>query len=732
MTSGIETAIIANTLYISGLTLLLRRRHNTPAHRILFNIATAAINVYLYGSIYSALGDVEKYVLPVLGIAFTFFLSNSLFIATAIALTANEHFFSIWKNYSKLALDFLLSGCAAAIIAHFIPLLFPNSSMARSAGPVLLAPFIGAVYMINKVNRSKALAAEQHLADQESLYFRTVGTLALAVDAKDQTTYGHIRRVRAYAMGLSKLCDITDANELKAIEYGSLLHDIGKLAIEDYILNKPGRLNPQEFEKMKLHSTAGDEILQQVEFPFPVAKYVRYHHERWDGKGYPDGLKGTEIPLGARILSVADAFDAIRSTRPYKSSFGIHDSIELLRSQSGLSYDPMLVNLFIDHIEELEAAADEASNNISELSFRKYYNNAPPPIDPSLSRPDALSTCSSLEQLVAIFELCANVAKILPLVDSLTIIARRIKLLIPHDLCAFYICQNDDSVKLDYCCGLLSELVRENRLNLGKAISGWVAAYKRPMLNTNPGPDFEGLSKDLRIFNDTMVVPILFEEECLGTISLYSIHSSFFTTTNVALLQLIANQLSSLFGIHNRADATQSSNIDPVTQTHRISYLSLAGSHILANSALSQSPLSLVSLEIRNFSHYLSLYGASVADLILRDVSNILRSELRETDILVRFGTSGFIALLPGVSNSQAIRYMYRLIQQIRSKSISVSPSHSLSISCFFGIASYPNDGSTLFDLMNAAHKFLRDQSNLSNGQLSGPEGNVLEFPPRS
>src|SRR5437773_10993027 len=130
----------------------------------------------------------------------------------------------------------------------------------------------------------------------------------MAVDAKDHTTYGHIRRVRAYAMVLAKLRGITDAAELMAIETGSLLHDIGKEASDDYILNKPGRLSKQEFEKMKTHAPVGHEILQQIKFAFPVAEYVRYHHARWDGTGYPDGLKGEAIPLGARIISISDAF----------------------------------------------------------------------------------------------------------------------------------------------------------------------------------------------------------------------------------------------------------------------------------------------------------------------------------------------------------------------------------------------------------------------------------------
>jgi putative nucleotidyltransferase with HDIG domain len=260
--------------------------------------------------------------------------------------------------------------------------------------PFIAAPFISVVWGWNKLNKAKAMEAERHLKEQEELYMRTVESLALAVDAKDQTTYGHIRRVKVYATGLAKLIGIKNLDELKAIETGALLHDIGKLAIDDYILNKPGRLSKQEFEKIKMHATAGDEILQQIRFPFPVAKYVRYHHERWDGQGYPDGLKGEEIPLGARILSVADAFDAIRFSRPYKLSIVQDEAVEILRSQSGTVYDPKLVKLFIEHIAALEEAAAKESQSVPELSFRKYFEK----VDQAISAADVSVSGLSVPQ----------------------------------------------------------------------------------------------------------------------------------------------------------------------------------------------------------------------------------------------------------------------------------------------------------------------------------------------
>ncbi|PYV81520.1 MAG: hypothetical protein DMG05_29845, partial [Acidobacteria bacterium] len=371
MLYGASPAIVANTLYITFQTLLLRHKHKVVLYRVVFNVAAAVVNVWIYSSVYYLLNptrshSLEDVILPTFGLAVAFFVSNSFLVAIAIALSTGTNIFSFWyENYRSLILDFMVSACAGAFIV-----LFQGLNM---MAPLLVAPFVGAVWGINKLNKAKAMEAEQHLKEQEELYLRTVESLGLAVDAKDQTTYGHIHRVRAYAMGLARFCGIKDKNELMAIETGSLLHDIGKLAIDDYILNKPGKLSKQEFEKMKMHAPAGHEILQQIKFPFPVAEYVRYHHERWDGSGYPDGLKGEAIPLGARIISISDAFDAIRSARPYKLSFNIQNSTDLLRAQAGTMYDPHLVEIFVQHLDELEAGATKASEKTPQLAFRKYF-----------------------------------------------------------------------------------------------------------------------------------------------------------------------------------------------------------------------------------------------------------------------------------------------------------------------------------------------------------------------
>jgi len=720
-------ATLCHTLFAS----IIVPKPRASSYKVVFNTSSMICGALLYSEIYRALnpdlsGDPRWMLLPAAVLMITFFLFNSLVTSVAISWATRASISQFWiKNCLPLSIQFSLSTVFAVIIVAF--------SYFNDYVPFGVAPLVGLVWGWAKINKSKTLEAEKHLKEQEQLYLRTVETLALAVDAKDQTTYGHIRRVRAYALGLAKLAGVTDANELKAIETGSLLHDIGKLAIEDYILNKPGRLSKREFEKMKMHATAGDEILQEVQFPFPVARYVRYHHERWDGTGYPDGLKGDEIPLGSRILAIADAFDAIRSTRPYKSAFGIHDSVELLRTQAGSNYDPRLVELFVGHIEELETAADEAAKNISELSFRKYFESIESTVARTNAFPlDQTQSTTALEELVRLLEFCGGVGRSLVLADALPIVARHLKQIVPYDACAFFMYRENDSVRAEYACGGFAAPLQGMSIGLGKGISGWVAAYKRPMVNTSPALEFQGTTRDFTPLKDALVVPLVQEGECLGTISLYACEALVYSQTHLSLLQTVAEQVAPLVRDACVADKPEGESlVDPVTATYRVAYLSVAGTPLLAHAAKTQTPLSLVHIEIRNFSHNVSLYGPGMGDSILRKVADTLRSELRQTDILVRFGHDGFVALLPGVRSLQAARYVHRVQQQIKSAPMNVTPGNALFVNCQAGIASYPDDGSTLPALLQTAQRVLIENARLASPQVSGSEGNVLEFPPR-
>ena len=729
MMCGTGPAILANALYMTYLTFLLRKKTHTPTYRITFNIAVAIINVALCGIVYHMLAPADSYSLesilvPAFGLALTFFFSNSILVATAIALSSNSRIVEVWnKNYLPLSLDFFVAATAGTSIALF--------KGGNSYLPLLAAPFLAAIWGINKINRAKAIDAKIHLQEQEQLYLRTVESLALAVDAKDQTTYGHIRRVRAYALGLAKLSGITDKNELMAIETGSLLHDIGKLAVEDYILNKPGKLSKQEFEKMKKHSEAGDEILRQIKFPFPASNYVRSHHERWDGRGYPDGLKGEEIPLGARILAIADAFDAIRSSRPYKLSFGLRDSTELMRAQAGTVYDSHLIDLFIGHLEELESEAQGVVKNLPELSFRKYFEkvdrSATSANIPSPSQPDA----GNLAELVQLFEFCTSLGRYMDLSDILPTISSRIARLIPYTTCAIYANNGDDSLSIIHVAGKFAKNLEGVNTSMGKGISGWVAAYKRPIINTAPSLDFQGLPGDFTGLTDALIVPLLIDGVCAGTISLYAEPPISYDHKHLDMMEAIASALAPLIDRQKNSMAGSQSReiIDPITKTYRIAYLAVMGSQFVGLAEKNQSPLTLLCLNVKNLAQTVNLYGSSIGDSILQKVADCLRAELRETDVLVRYGHSGFAALLPGVRSDQALRCTQRMQQQLRSASSGNFFGHNIFIECQTAVASYPTDGKSIFALLQSAMRSMTSPSLLMHSK--DDDAQVIEFPPR-
>src|SRR6185436_17570388 len=207
---------------------------------------------------------------------------------------------------------------------------------------MISVPILAITYFTYKVYTERVETSNRHAEQVADLHLKTIEALAIAIDAKDEVTHDHVRRVQIYATGLARLFGLSEP-EIEALKAGALLHDIGKLAVPDYILNKPGALTPAEFEKMKIHTIVGAEILERVGFPYPVVPVVRHHHERWDGRGYPDGLRGDEIPITARILTLADSFDAMREDRNYRKAMTREQAVGLLNEGSGIVFDPNFV-----------------------------------------------------------------------------------------------------------------------------------------------------------------------------------------------------------------------------------------------------------------------------------------------------------------------------------------------------------------------------------------------------
>src|SRR3954467_8964700 len=321
-------------------------------------MASLVLTVKAAGFAYTLLGGVtatsELSLLtipkPLVGAATTYFVFNTLLIATAIGLSTRQSIGRVWnENFLWSAPRYFVGAGAAAIAASVI-------DQGGYWWASLVAAPLYLTYRTYKVYMGRIQDQQRHVAQVSDLHLATIEALALAIDAKDQTAQSHIRRVQVYAAGIARALGMTD-NEIQGVKTAALLHDIGKLAVPEHILSKPGPLTQEEFQKIRIHPQVGAEIISGVPFPYPVAPLILSHHERFDGKGYPAGLKAEDIPLGARILSVVDYFDALMSERPYHKAMSFEAAIGLLRQESGKALDPRVVQMFLGLLPTLEPQA---------------------------------------------------------------------------------------------------------------------------------------------------------------------------------------------------------------------------------------------------------------------------------------------------------------------------------------------------------------------------------------
>src|SRR5262245_541937 len=379
-------------------------------YRALFNMTAPAISIWIAAQLLFSIAGIQPLfkqqssvntlLLPLLIFAVVYFGLNSWLIALAVSFEKRCSTYRIWReNFLWLSLNYF-SGASVALLL----VVYTRDVDLRFIG--VIVPLLLVLYFTFKTTMGRVEDANNHLQQLNRLYLSTIETLAMAIDAKDQITHGHIRRVQRYAVGLARNVGVSDETLIKAIEAAALLHDMGKLAVPEYILNKPGKLTPAEFEKMKAHATVGADILGAVDFPYPVVPIVRHHHENWNGTGYPAGIKSTDIPIGARILSVVDCFDALTSDRPYRPRLSDEEALAILVERRGTMYDPLIVDTFVRVYKDIapEAQASASRNAFTEIttSFQTSHSEADAPqLDKIAAGADEMQTVYEVARAVA-------------------------------------------------------------------------------------------------------------------------------------------------------------------------------------------------------------------------------------------------------------------------------------------------------------------------------------------
>jgi putative nucleotidyltransferase with HDIG domain len=513
----------AVTAAVDGLVLSSQfGRSYKTAYRILFNVATSAISIWLAAHLFFALAGSQIVLsgswsavrlmayLALFGTV-NYFVNTGL-VALAIALERHipayqvwrEHFLGLWVTY--------FGGVLATLPLVMI-------STVRQLGALEILVLIVPLPLILQTTFRHALGRAQdqlaHLNQVNRVYVQVIETLATTIDAKDQVTHDHIRRVQSEALRLAQRLGVHDDLELQAIKAAALLHDVGKISVPEHILNKPGRLSPSEFEVMKRHAPAGADILSVVGFPYPVVPIVRHHHENWDGTGYPDGIKGEAIPIGARIISVVDCFDALTSDRPYRPRLDTPTALEMIVARSGTMYDPRVVETFLQMHDlgagrAATAAAGGAASEAAAVSVASGGGAT-------------AASDRGLQDLRAISDLGRAIAAAASDQQWADTLWSHLRARMPATSLVFYRYeQASDTIVAAHAAGTDADTLRGARIAVGDRLSGWVAATRETIANSDARLDLDEAQRDRSPLRSALAVPIEADGRLLGVLSLYA------------------------------------------------------------------------------------------------------------------------------------------------------------------------------------------------------------------
>ena len=596
-------------------------------HRLVFNVSVLVISIWLASQgffllaginprapVYDSLAD---FILPLYLFTTCTFILNSGLIAIALSFERKQPAFRIWREqFLWLSLNYFGGASVAAVLVVY-------AKEMDWAVIGIIVPLLAISYLTFRTTLGRLADANSHLHALNDLYISTIETLAMAVDAKDQVTSGHIRRVQKYALGLAGALGVNEEKQIKAIEAAALLHDMGKLAIPEYILNKPGRLTPLEFDRMKLHAGIGADILSSIEFPYPVIPIVRHHHENWDGSGYPDGIRGTTIPLGARILSVVDCFDALTSDRPYRPKLASGEALQIVMARRGSMYDPVVVDAFASNLQRLEEAARDLGPESATLRQIAELNN--PASFPSLQTSVGALEASSLRipETEWIRGLSGNIdlANLAPVTLGLAAGS------LPTSGCAIYVVEKDKSTLVTASvAGLIPRHYLGTKTDFGRRICGWVAANKVTAVNSIAALDMDHES-GTRGLSSSIASPILdSNEHVIGVVAFYSETPNIYSQDHQLTTEAVARALSTAV-----LRATEESTT-PEGPLERLDQLI---SHVEGIKGC--WPVGVVITRI-------SAAGESVTTR--RDAWQLLRGLVRSEDSIVRIEPDAFLLLL--------------------------------------------------------------------------------------
>src|SRR6266567_1350227 len=712
---GVLELSFSETLILGAISMLAQCLYpeRPKAIQVTFNVCAGSVSTALAYAVYHRpLANQLVGSRPVLlGLAATvYFIANAGSIATVISLTERRPLIRILVDCYFWSFPYYLVGAGIAGAVTWLNRTFNWETS------LILVPAVYVIYRSYRLYLGKLEDEKRHVEEMANLHLRTIEALALAIEAKDHTTHEHLQRVRVYAIEVAKELGVSGA-ELEALHAAALLHDIGKLAVPEHIISKPGRLTPEEFEKMKIHTLVGAEILERVRFPYPVVPIVRAHHEKWDGSGYPMGLKGAEIPVGARILSAVDYLDALESDRQYRRALPMRDVMQKLAAESGKSFDPKVVDVLqkrYQHLERLAVAklAQDPSGPLSTaikiergLEPAAGFENATVQDYAGRENTFLSSIAAARQEAQSLFELSQDLGASLSLTETLSVFSVKLKPMVPYDAIAIYIKREQELVP-EYVNGDNYRLFSSLRIPIGQGLSGWVAHNRKPIINGNPSvePGYLNDPSKFSTLRSALAVPLEGVAGVIGVLALYRGERDGFTTDHLRILLAVSGKMAlSIENALKYQQAESSATTDYLTGLPNARSLFLQLDRELARCKRDNSSLTVMVSDMDGFKQINDRFGHLEGNRVLRLFAPALKDSCREYDYVARMGGDEFVVVAPGLPPETVAKKADQLRELAKHAGRDVCGEDILSLSV--GQALYPKDGQDAEELLAEADR---------------------------
>ncbi len=662
-----ETLVLGCTATLAQ--CLIGSRQKLDPVKIVFNVFSMMANAIVLS--YFAYHDLQRVLglgtLPLLILtALIFFAANTIPVAVIISLTEGKPAHKVWAECHFWSFPFYLVGAAVVFAVSFL-----NQKMGWQTS-LLILPLVYWVYRSYHLYLAKLEAEKKQVEIEKgnaeevaALHLRTIESLALAIEAKDNTSHKHLQRMRVFAVEVAKELGLAEG-EIEALGAAALLHDIGKLAIPEHIINKPGRLTPEELEKMKIHTLVGAEILERVAFPYPVAAIVRSHHERWDGTGYPDGLRGEEIPVGARVLAAVDCLEALSSHRQYRNAMSLDAAMEKVASMSGTAFEPRVVEVLQRRYREMDALAQSDSQSETSAAAAPStgiqvtpgvelaeQHDQPAPVAGSAAETDFLSSIASARQEAqTMFELSQDLGNSLSMGETLSVLSMRLRKMIPYDSMVVFLLK-EGKLLPELVSGDNFRLLNSLKIGLGEGLVGWVAEKRKPILNGNPEAEagYVGDPARFTTLRSTLAVPLEGLNGVVGVLAMYRSDRDAFSPDHLRILLAVSSKIAlSVENALKYQQAEDSATTDYLTGLPNARSLFVHLSRELARCRRTGTTLAVMVCDLDNFKQINDLYGHLEGDNLLKDFGSRLNESCRGYDYVARMGGDEFVIVAPGLS----------------------------------------------------------------------------------